>query len=85
MRLRLKGISHISDVRTSTIEINGEIGYELKKHAQPLTIGDIEKLAVLWNLATTQPINQESMPEFANLFVEPDRNHIPEPQLPPRQ
>lgn len=42
-RLRLAGISSIADVKTGTIEVNGELGYELMPHARPVTIGDLEK------------------------------------------
>jgi uncharacterized membrane protein YcaP (DUF421 family) len=48
MRLREKGINHVSDVQTATIEINGELGYELKKHARPLTIKEMEELFLKW-------------------------------------
>ncbi|MHC0038980.1 DUF421 domain-containing protein [Pseudoneobacillus sp. C159] len=43
-RLREKGISSFSDVKTAFIEISGEIGYELMEHAKPLTIGEFEKI-----------------------------------------
>jgi uncharacterized membrane protein YcaP (DUF421 family) len=44
MRLRQNGISRISDVKTATLEPNGMLGYELKRYAQPVTYGDLEKL-----------------------------------------
>lgn len=44
MRLRLQGISDISDVKTATLEANGQLGYELKDDAKPLTIGEFKKL-----------------------------------------
>jgi uncharacterized membrane protein YcaP (DUF421 family) len=44
MRLRQKGISKISDLKTLTIEINGEIGYELKDEAKPLTLKDLNQV-----------------------------------------
>lgn len=43
MRLRQQGITNISDVKTATLEPNGQLGYELKRNAQPLTIGEFEK------------------------------------------
>ncbi|MTI66863.1 MAG: DUF421 domain-containing protein [Firmicutes bacterium] len=48
MRLRQKGVENISDVKTATLEVNGQIGYELKRHAKPLTIGEFEKLMGLY-------------------------------------
>lgn len=44
MRLRNKGISKIEDVKTATLELNGQLGYELKEDAKPLTFGDLKKL-----------------------------------------
>lgn len=44
MRLRQKGITNITDVKTATLEPNGQIGYELKRHAKPVTIGEMEKM-----------------------------------------
>ncbi|ALC82157.1 MULTISPECIES: DUF421 domain-containing protein [Bacillus] len=44
MRLRLLGISKISDVKTATLEPNGQLGYELKEEAKPLTVGEFKKL-----------------------------------------
>jgi uncharacterized membrane protein YcaP (DUF421 family) len=44
IRLRQLGISNIADVKTATLEPNGQIGYELMRHAKPLTVGEFEKL-----------------------------------------
>ena len=44
IRLRQQGISNISDVKTATLEANGQLGYELKRHAKPLTVGEFERL-----------------------------------------
>jgi len=43
-RLRIAGISRIEDVKSGTIEDNGELGYELMPHARPVTRGDLEKI-----------------------------------------
>ncbi|MBP1931146.1 DUF421 domain-containing protein [Ammoniphilus resinae] len=43
-RLRMAGISRIEDVKSGTIEDNGELGYELMPHARPVTRGDLEKI-----------------------------------------
>jgi Predicted membrane protein len=43
-KLRIAGISRISDVKSGTIEVNGDLGYELYSHAQPVTKGDLEQL-----------------------------------------
>ncbi|MBU4643019.1 DUF421 domain-containing protein [Bacillus toyonensis] len=44
MRLRNQGISKIEDVKTATLEPNGQLGYELQEDAKPLTVGDLKKL-----------------------------------------
>lgn len=41
--LRQKGITNLADVKTATLEPNGQLGYELQRSAQPLTIGEFEK------------------------------------------
>jgi uncharacterized membrane protein YcaP (DUF421 family) len=43
MRLRQQGIQRIADVKTATLEPNGQLGYELNREAQPLTVGEFEK------------------------------------------
>lgn len=70
MRLRQNGISNISDVKTATLEPNGLIGYELFRHAKPVTIGEMEKM--LANI-----IIQQSESKQYNIFDEvKDNNHI---------
>lgn len=44
MRLRQKGISYITDVKTGTIELDGDLGFELMPHAKPITKEELEKL-----------------------------------------
>jgi uncharacterized membrane protein YcaP (DUF421 family) len=44
MMLRQQGISNIKDVKTATLEPNGQIGYELMRHAKPITIGELERI-----------------------------------------
>lgn len=43
-RLRLNGISKVDDIKTATIEPNGELGYELKDEAKRLTKKEFKKL-----------------------------------------
>lgn len=43
-RLRQAGISSIEDVKYATIEVSGQIGYELKDNKKPLTQEDFMKL-----------------------------------------
>lgn len=64
-RLRIAGISRISDVKSGTIEVNGEFGYELYPHAKPVTKGDLEML-----IKTYFPLATLSPESDANLFTE---------------
>jgi uncharacterized membrane protein YcaP (DUF421 family) len=43
-RLRQAGISSIEDVKHATIEVSGQLGYELKDNKKPLTQEDFIKL-----------------------------------------
>jgi uncharacterized membrane protein YcaP (DUF421 family) len=65
-RLRMAGINKIEDVKSGTIENNGELGYQLMPHARPVTIGDLEKIikenfpqAIIPNLANQDHIFPE--------------------------
>lgn len=44
MRLRQARISNFSDVEWATIEVSGNLGYELKLEKQPATKEDIQRL-----------------------------------------
>ncbi len=44
MRLRQHGIKHISDVKMASVEVNGELGYELKPQMEPLTVGEFQRM-----------------------------------------
>ncbi|MEF3312135.1 DUF421 domain-containing protein [Paenibacillus sp. GYB004] len=66
MRLRQNGISNLSDVKFATLEPNGQVGYELMRHAKPVTIGELERLLHLKSGITM---------EQSNLFQETKTNH----------
>lgn len=44
MQLRQQSISRIEDVKMATMEVNGALACELKRKAQPLTVGEFESL-----------------------------------------
>lgn len=46
-RLRQAGIANISDVEWATLEVSGQLGYQLKAEKQPATKEDIKKLISL--------------------------------------
>jgi len=71
MRLRQKGIANISDVKTATLEPNGQIGYELMRHAKPVTIGELERIL---GLKTGIPMDQSIL--FQEVVIQ---NHHPTP------
>ncbi|MRG85839.1 DUF421 domain-containing protein [Salinibacillus xinjiangensis] len=54
MRLRQQGISDIKDVKTATLEPNGQIGYELMDEAKPLTVKEFKRLMKLYDQQTDQ-------------------------------
>lgn len=76
MRLRQKGVSNISDVKTATLEPNGQVGYELMRHAKPVTIGELERI-----------LGIQSSPDAAPsiLFQEVSQNRHPTPVDPTLQ
>jgi uncharacterized membrane protein YcaP (DUF421 family) len=47
MRMRNQGITKIEDVKTATLEPNGQLGYELTDDAKPLTVGEFKNLLEL--------------------------------------
>ncbi|WZL74241.1 DUF421 domain-containing protein [Clostridiaceae bacterium 35-E11] len=67
MRLRQQGISKISDVKTATLEPNGQLGYELMRHAKPVTIGEMEQMLASLIIQHNQ---QQNVQEDFNLFTE---------------
>ncbi|RSL35075.1 DUF421 domain-containing protein [Salibacterium salarium] len=44
MRLRQQGVSNITDVKKATLEPNGQLGYELKEDAKPITVGQFKEM-----------------------------------------
>ncbi|CAH8713475.1 DUF421 domain-containing protein [Paenibacillus thiaminolyticus] len=65
-KLRATGIASISDVKCATLEISGHMGYELMRHAKPVTIGEMEKMLAQLE---GKPRKQKPKPK-ANLFTE---------------
>jgi uncharacterized membrane protein YcaP (DUF421 family) len=70
-RLRQAGIASISDVKYATIEVSGQIGYELKDNKKPLTKEDIDSLVA--DIAQIKAmigsnINQQTIQSKENAF-----------------
>ncbi|CAM4490242.1 DUF421 domain-containing protein [Paenibacillus tarimensis] len=55
MRLRQLGDLQIPDLKRATIEVNGSIGYELMRHARPVTIGELEQMLQALKESGKQP------------------------------
>ncbi|HDR6819433.1 DUF421 domain-containing protein [Bacillus thuringiensis] len=68
MRLRNQGISKIADVKTATLEPNGQLGYELKDEAKPLTVRDFHKIMHSYNQSLYDVHNEQG--ENNNIFQE---------------
>jgi len=71
MRLRQAGISSISDVEWATIEVSGNLGYQLKLEKQPATKEDIQRLINI--LENRIPNTEPFVPN--NIFTELKHGH----------
>lgn len=76
MRLRNQGISRVEDVKTATLEPNGQLGYELKEDAKPLTVGDLKRLIqpqfLNQNILSNNPTDLQVKSNNSNIFQEID-------------
>ncbi|TCT16198.1 uncharacterized membrane protein YcaP (DUF421 family) [Natranaerovirga pectinivora] len=75
VRLRQQGVKDIKDAKIVTCEANGQIGVELIREAQPLTIGEFEKLMAKYITKEANP--QEEIAPLFDELVNP-RKHYPE-------
>ncbi|MEH7094019.1 DUF421 domain-containing protein [Neobacillus vireti] len=73
MRMRNMGLTKISDIKMATIEPNGQLGYELKEDAKPLTIGEFKKLM---KISSQQNDSQDAgMNIFDEIYPNTPQNH----------
>lgn len=77
MYLREYGITKISDVKTATLEVNGKLGYELMRHAKPVTIGELEN--ILTTMLKLQNPPKAAPPQDFNIFTEIKENRHQNP------
>lgn len=70
MKLRQHNVAVISDVRWATLEPNGQVGYELKEEAQPVTKkeflqlqADVQQLIHLLEPAFAKGFSVHMVPE----------------------
>ena len=73
-RLRQSGISSIEDVKYATIEVSGQVGYELNENKKPVTkedfnllMSEISQLKMLLGINTNPQLNQN---QANNIFSE---------------
>jgi uncharacterized membrane protein YcaP (DUF421 family) len=66
MRLRQKGISYVSDVKTGTIESDGEFGYELMPHVKPVTWEELFQFFNKEGSRITNPKNENIFEKVVN-------------------
>ncbi|MGG4399451.1 DUF421 domain-containing protein [Paenibacillus sp. FSL H7-0942] len=55
MHMRQHGITSVDDLETATVEPNGQLGYVLKRHARPVTIGDLEEILRSYAITGSSP------------------------------
>ncbi|SHI82136.1 DUF421 domain-containing protein [Desulfosporosinus lacus] len=80
-RLRQAGISSIEDVQYATIEVSGQLGYELKDNKKPVTREDFmllmaELSQIKQSLGYTATPGQTSKNQSNNIFVEVDSHQF---------
>ena len=83
MFVRQQGITKFSDIKTATIEPNGQLGYELQEDAKPLTIGEFKKLvhpSILKQPSSFSP--QPKQADTHNLFQEVRKGKKEQPEKP---
>ncbi|ETT39481.1 hypothetical protein C161_04816 [Paenibacillus sp. FSL R5-192] len=59
MHMRQHGITRVDDLETATVEPNGQLGYVLKRHARPVTIGDLEEILRSYAITGSGPATGE--------------------------
>lgn len=70
MRMRNKGISRLEDIKTATIEPNGQLGYELMDDAKPLTVGEFKKVLNDYLPAMVMSMEKKQDPAKPDIFQE---------------
>lgn len=73
MKLRQQGISRLSDVKSATIESNGQLGYELHDSAKPVTLAQLESVLSMYMSGEAQKgaaVSSTSHNQEKNLFSE---------------
>ncbi|WP_077617999.1 DUF421 domain-containing protein [Bacillus sinesaloumensis] len=75
MRLRQNGITNINNVKYVTLEPNGQIGYELKDDAKPLTVGEFKRLMGLIQEGSEQNTTKDQHNIFTEIKNKNEQNN----------
>ncbi|WP_458123528.1 DUF421 domain-containing protein [Paenibacillus sp. Z3-2] len=59
MHLRKEGITSVDDLEIATVEPNGQLGYVLKRHARPVTIGELEEILRSYTITGSSSATRE--------------------------
>lgn len=86
MKLRQAGVSRMEDVKTCTIEPNGQLGYEWAPDARPVTYGQMKQLLAMYMPTAGVDPSRLSVPSSngtKGLFDELDQEqgHVQNPRL----
>lgn len=77
-KLRQNGISSFSDVKCATIEMDGALGYELKRTARPVTVGDMEQWLARFQLIAPVEKDESQANIFDELYAHRQEENIPQ-------
>ncbi|ASK60752.1 DUF421 domain-containing protein [Virgibacillus phasianinus] len=66
MKLRQKNVTKISDVEWATLEPNGQMGFSLKKEAQPVTKKEFQQLLQSVNQLSANQLQMEQLNQQLN-------------------
>jgi uncharacterized membrane protein YcaP (DUF421 family) len=73
-RLRQNGVSSIEDVKSATIEVSGQLGYELKDDKKPITKEDfitiMSQISDMKKLMEGKQMTKDQSPNNNNIFEE---------------
>lgn len=84
MKLRQQGISNLKDIKTATIESNGQLGYELQDSAKPVTLQQLEQLFTKYMNHIDGPVDaSKSETDNINLFdeIKVGKEHVEDKKL----
>ncbi|MCA1022277.1 DUF421 domain-containing protein [Halobacillus litoralis] len=85
MKLRQSNVSCIQDLKSATLEPNGQLGFELKEHKKPATKQDMEDIKQQLHLLASKLYPDQAVqassesPSGEDLFKEVENKHHEQP------